>query len=427
VDVVVEKAVHGGLGLARHDGEVVFVPRGVAGERLRVRIEARGKGFARARVAERLLASPERREAPCAHAGPCGGCSYQDLIYPAQLALKKDVLIEALARAHVAWDGEIEIEPSPEAGWRLRAGLHLERRGGELALGFREEGTHRLLDVTRCLQLSDRMNAAARGLLEGLRRRPGGAAGLRGIDLAESLDGAQCVACLDTELSPGKAAGFADLAASLPWLSGLSALAGGGGGSRAFVPLHGSPLVHHSLAGVRLRQHVRSFFQGNRFLVGRLVSLVAELLPPGERLLDLYAGVGLFALPLAGRFAEVLAAETDESAVEDARANLRDNGIGNVRFERRDVGDALESWPAASGESVVLDPPRAGAGRAVVEAVARRRPRAIVYVSCDPATLARDLALFGGLGYRPSLLRALDLFPDTFHVETVARLVPDAV
>lgn len=426
VEVVVEKAVHGGLGLARHEGEVVFVPRAVAGERLVVRVEARGKGFVRARVSERLVPSGERRPAPCAHAGPCGGCSYQDLSYPAQLALKKGVLLESLARAHVAWDGELEVEPSPETGWRMRASLHLGRRGADLVLGFREEGTHRVVDAARCLQLSERLNAAARGLLEGLRRRPGGVAGLRGVDLAESLDGTQCVACLDTDLAPKQAARFAEVAASVPWLGGLGVLAGGQGGGGIFLELHGSPHVRHSVAGVKLRQHVRSFFQGNRFLAGRLVSLVGELLPSGGRLLDLYAGVGLFALPLAGRFTEVLAAETDETAVDDARASLAENGVSNVRIERRDVGEALLAWSAVEGECVVLDPPRAGAGREVVEAVARRRPRAIVYVSCDPATLARDLALLAGLGYRPTALRALDLFPDTFHLETVALLLPAA-
>ena len=141
-------------------------------------------------------------------------------------------------------------------------------------------------------------------------------------------------------------------------------------------------------------------------------------------MLDLYAGVGLFALALSGRADAVLGAELNPVAVEDARANIEANRKTNVRVRQGDVTESLASWPAAPGEPIVLDPPRTGAGAPVVRAVAARRPACVVYVSCDPPTLGRDLAVFAKQGYAPDAIRAFDLFPDTFHLETVVRLIP---
>ncbi|HET8646320.1 MAG TPA: class I SAM-dependent RNA methyltransferase, partial [Vicinamibacteria bacterium] len=140
----------------------------------------------------------------------------------------------------------------------------------------------------------------------------------------------------------------------------------------------------------------------------------------------LYAGVGLFALPLARRADRVRAAEVNPMAVEDARWNAEQAGLTNVQWHRGDVREALAAWPPVEAEAVVLDPPRTGAGPEVVRPLAARRPRAVVYVSCDPPTLGRDLKLFEAEGYRPDVIRAFDLFPNTFHLETLVRLVPTA-
>jgi 23S rRNA (uracil1939-C5)-methyltransferase len=174
---------------------------------------------------------------------------------------------------------------------------------------------------------------------------------------------------------------------------------------------------------VRFRTHAQSFFQSNRFLVDELARTVAEMLPAGGRVLDLYAGVGLFALTAARQADRVTALEANPFAATDAEHNARRARLQGVEVRRAEVGAALRALPAAAGERVILDPPRTGAGPGVVEAVAARRPAVVVYVSCDPPTLGRDLALFAARGYRPDALAAFDLFPDTFHLETVARLV----
>jgi len=266
------------------------------------------------------------------------------------------------------------------------------------------------------------MNLAARGLREALLGRPDLWRKVKGIDLAESPAGGALVAAVEADLEPRAAPSLAFLAEGAPGLSGLGVL--GGGRPRRFLALRGSPYVRADVLGVSLRAHVRSFFQGNRFLVEPLARTVVDLLPPGGPVLDLYAGVGLFTLPLAARGDAVVAMERGQSAAEDAATNARAARLGRVRIVKGDVGEGLRSWPKQAGERIVLDPPRTGAGGEVVAAIVARRPEAVVYVSCDPPTLGRDLAAFARGGYRPDRLLAFDLFPDTFHLETVVRLLP---
>ena len=176
-------------------------------------------------------------------------------------------------------------------------------------------------------------------------------------------------------------------------------------------------------SGWRLRAHVRSFFQGNRFLFEELARTVVELVPPGGPVLDLYAGVGLFTLPLAAGASEWSPSRRAPPPWRTRRPTSKRRTLKNVRIAARRRGGGLDASCAQSDEHIVLDPPRTGAGPGVVERIAARQPRTIVYVSCDPPTLGRDLALFARSGYRPDIVRAFDLFPDTYHLETVVRLV----
>jgi 23S rRNA (uracil1939-C5)-methyltransferase len=265
------------------------------------------------------------------------------------------------------------------------------------------------------------MNRAARGLRAALESRYPAAVRIRGVELAESLDGGRLVAALDTSLAMPEVARLASLVEAAPGLSGLGVVVSGTARG-SYVGLRGEPFVEAVVLGTRLRSHVMSFFQANRFLVGDLVRAVAELTPQGGTLLDLYAGVGLFSLCLAHRAGRVSGIESNDFAFEDARANAADAAADNVRFFHGDVLATLRELPPTEDERVILDPPRTGAGPGVVAAVASRRPAAVVYVSCDPPTLGRDLKLFADAGYRPDSVEAFDLFPDTFHLESVVRL-----
>ncbi len=419
IEATIEKAVYRGRGLARVEGRVVFVPRAHAGDQVRARVREVHPGWAEASLEEVLVPAPGRRGSPCPYVPRCGGCVYQDLGYEAQLEAKEGVLRESLLRAGAPWDGPMTVHPSPEQGWRLRASLHVAAGGHGLRLGLREEGTRRVVDLERCLQLSEGMNEAWGELRNLLTENPKLGARVGGIDLLESPDGSARVAAV-AGTAPHRARTF-------PGIPQPERLTGFGleGGRGRLHWLLGTPYVEMSLGPLSLRVHVRSFFQANRFLYESLASTVADLLPGKGRALDLYAGVGLFALPLAARDGgEVVAVERAPTAVEDARANVRRNRLEGVRIVRKDVGQALAATRPVPGERIVLDPPRSGLEREVVDLVADRRPSALVYVSCDPPTLGRDLARFAARGYRPDTVQLFDLFPDTFHLETVVRLRP---
>jgi 23S rRNA (uracil1939-C5)-methyltransferase len=245
---------------------------------------------------------------------------------------------------------------------------------------------------------------------------------VRGIDFLESPAGDALVVAFETDLAPGEAATLLSVADAAP---GITSVAASTAPPRRFLTLRGDPHVTFPCGGLALRAHVASFFQGNRFLYEELSRTVVDLVPDGGPVLDLYAGVGLFAVPLGATASEVVAVEGSAFAAEDAEANVAAAGLANVRVVRADVGEALARRRAAAEERIVLDPPRTGAGAGVIALVAERRPRAIVYVSCDPPTLGRDLALLARQGYRPDRVIAFDLFPDTYHLETVVRLVAD--
>ena len=265
------------------------------------------------------------------------------------------------------------------------------------------------------------MNQAFRAFARAFADQPTLARRVRDVDIVEALDGSARVACLEGELDVRSATALGSLAERVPALTGLGARVGTGRGRR-FLSLRGEPFVESSVLGLRLRSHVCSFFQANRFLVEPLARTVCELVPPGGRVLDLYAGVGLFALPLARNAEQVLAIETNPFAARDAEANAQAAGASNLRVFRLDALAALAAHPAEPGERIVLDPPRTGAGAEVVQAIASRGPERVVYVSCDPPTLGRDLKHFHAAGYRPDRVELFDMFPDTLHLETVVAL-----
>jgi len=421
VETTIEKDVYRGRGLGRVGGRVLFVPRTFTGDRVAARVREVHPGWGEAVLESVARPAAARRVSPCEYVPRCGGCVYQELGYAAQIRAKESILRESLARAGAPWEGEIHVTGSPEVGWRLRASLHFSRDAEGLRLGLRQEGSRRVVDIDSCLQLADRTNDTLRGLRRALGERRALWPRLRGLDILESPSGEIRVVSLAARLSAREGAGLASLADALPGIDGFGVHAGRGRQQW----LSGSPHIEAPVLGRPLQVHVRSFFQANRFLYEELARAVLDLLPGKGRVLDLYAGVGLFAVPLAARDGgEVIAVERATISAKDATANGRRNGLDRLRVLRSDVGDALATLRPQAGERVVLDPPRTGLERDVVRAVAERRPEAVVYVSCDPATLGRDLARFAGFGFVPDIVRAFDLFPDTFHLETIARLVP---
>jgi tRNA/tmRNA/rRNA uracil-C5-methylase (TrmA/RlmC/RlmD family) len=418
---------HGGHCVARHEGRVVFVRHALPGETVLARLTESGAQakFWRADAVEVLLASPDRVIAPCPLAGPgrCGGCDWQHATLAAQRDLKAAVITEQLrrlARLEPGQDGvpQVLVEEvpgypgeQPGLGWRTRVRFTVDGAG---RAGLRRHRSHDVIEVEECLIAHPQLTELELGRQH-----------WRGVEAVEAIvPSGESSRLVVVEPAPGRPASKL----KLPRLPVPASVA-----TRDAEGLHqvrGRTWVSEQ---VQVAGRPRSFrVTGTGFWQvhpGAAQTLLDAVLAaagarPGERALDLYGGVGLFAAGLAaqvGPLGSVTVVESDPRATADARRSLHD--LVQVRFETGSVEHVLagQSMPA---DVVVLDPPRSGAGRAVIEQITGLRPRAIVYVACDPAALARDLATAASQGYRLAQLRAFDLFPMTHHVECVATLVP---
>jgi 23S rRNA (uracil1939-C5)-methyltransferase len=400
--------------LARLDGRVVFVAGAIPGERVRARVERANKQGMWARATEILTASPDRREPA---SDPACGIAYAYIAYPRQLQLKGELVADAFRRiARLPLDVAPAVAPSEETGYRLRARLHL--RGSRL--GFFREGTHDLCEAGPTGQLHPDTVAAAHRVVAAL--------GPRRAE-CESLTVAENVAATERvfHLAPHPAARLDDLSRRIDLVPGVTGLTTPAGDR--LVTLAGSASVTDTASSlfrgpspvgdlVAWTRKATSFFQGNRFLTGTLVRRVLAA-ATGDNIVELYAGVGLFSVALAARGSMVLAVEGDRSASSDLEANA---GPWRERLQvrRAPVERVVASPPDVTPDVVILDPPRTGVSAAAVNGLIAWNVPRVVYVSCDPPTLARDAARLVGAGYQIESVEALDLFPNTPHVETVA-------
>ena len=407
--LVPEKPVAGGRMVARREGMVVLVAGAIPGERVRARVERVERSLAFARVEEVMEPHPSRRTVD---GDPrCGGSVFAHIEYGAQCRLKGEVIRDALARVgRIPIEGPVEVAPSPESGYRMRSRLHL--RGGRA--GFFLEGTHQVCDAGMTRQLLPETVRAVTALTE--RFVAAGFTTDADVDVSENCPGDQRAMHVEVMEAPARApvppVDPFEGVTGLAWSAGVRGLAHG---------VFGQPYVEDFVRGVRFRRHARAFFQGNRYLLDALVSAVTAACPPGP-VVDLYAGVGLFGLCLAaGGAHEVVAVEGHEASAADLEANAAPLG-GAVRVERTSVERFVARHRARRPFTLVLDPPRTGMTRdAAAGAVALKASR-IVFVSCDVATLARDLRKCLDAGYRLDSVRGFDLFPNTAHVETLAQL-----
>jgi len=393
---------HGGAAIGRHEGKVIFVPYALPGETVRAEIVEDHPRYARARLVEVLEPSPERVVPPCPYFGPdgCGGCHLQHAAYDAQLRLKAQVVAEQLARIGGLPDPPV-LPPLPDpTGWAYRnqARFHPAPSGG---LGFCLEDRRDVVPVEECLilhpYLSELYDALDLDLpdLTALTLRAGTTTGDRMLILETAEDEAP-----ELEI---------DLPVSCVLLTsdGLA------------VPLIGQTYITERVAGYTYRVSAPSFFQANTLQAERLVGLVLDYMAPegGEVVLDGYCGVGLFTLPLAERAGLVVAVEIDPAAVDDLLENVA--GRENVEVVEGPL-EAVLADRAGALDAAVVDPPRTGLSPEALEGLIAARPARLVYVSCDPATLARDARRLTAAGYRLEAVQPVDMFPQTYHIETVS-------
>ena len=413
LEVEVGQVAHGGHCVARHEGRVIFVRHALPGERVTARVtEDRGGSFCRADAVTVLVAAPGRVEQPCPHARPgrCGGCDWQHATPAAQRQLKAAVVTEQLTRLGKRSDVPVTVEevPGGALGWRTRVRFAVAEDG---SVGLHRHRSHEVEPVAHCP-----LGTPAVDEIGVTRRRwPEASA----VEVIVSSTGDRALVVTPKARS--------EVAVPPLDVDDVAVLQGRPRGGRP-VRVRGHRAVREQALGREFRVGAGGFWQVHPAAADTLASAVVGALDPkpGESVLDLYAGVGLFAAALAGSLGpggRLTLIESDGQAARDAAYNLRDEKP-QVSVETGMVERVLARLALERVDLVVLDPPRSGAGAKVVGQVARCRPRAIAYVACDPAALGRDVATFADLGYRLEVVRAFDLFPMTHHVECVATFRP---
>jgi 23S rRNA (uracil1939-C5)-methyltransferase len=383
LEVEMERLAYGGDGVARHEGLAIFVPLAAPGERLRVRVTERKKNYARAVIEEIIRPSGLRREPLCPYFGQCGGCQLQHISYRAQLDAKADFIRESLKQmARIDWTDPIEIRHSEEYGYRTRAGFKVEKVGEKTIVGFNRASSHAVCDIEICPVLVADLN--------------------RALILLRSRVASGLATSREVEAAAGDSSFSFD-----PQIENLPA---------GLLTRRVGEFVYYFAPAV--------FFQSNAYLLEEFVGEITGA-ARGELAIDLYAGVGLFTLPLTRAFKRVIGIESDKAAYRFAVHNLKANKIDNAEFHCEKVeawlGRFAQRKRCPRPDVILLDPPRTGAARAV-EAIIALSARRVIYVSCDPVTLARDIRKFVDAGYNLSTIKGFDLFPQTYHVEAVTVL-----
>ncbi|CAH0648215.1 MULTISPECIES: 23S rRNA (uracil(1939)-C(5))-methyltransferase RlmD [Pseudomonas] len=415
----IERLAGDGRGIAFHEGRTWFVSGALAGEAVEARVlNARGK-VVEARLERVLQASPERREAPCRHYSRCGGCTLQHLPHEAQLALKQRTLAEQLQRvAGVQPDAWAPPLSGPAFGYRRRArvAVRWDVKARELHVGFRAEASQDIIAIDDCPVLVQPLQSILRHLPTVLRslEKP------QALGHVELFSGS-AQALLVRHVAPlpaqdlARLQAFCEQANAQLWLQGEGEPA----------PVEPAAPLGFALAPWQLELAWRpgDFVQVNAQVNTAMIEQALAWLAPqaDERVLDLFCGLGNFALPLARQAREVVAVEGVQAMVDRAAANARNNNVHNARFFQADLSQPLAGtgWAAEGFSAVLLDPPRDGAYE-VVQGIARLKASRLVYVSCNPATLARDAQVLAGQGYRLTRAGILDMFPQTAHVEAMA-------
>ncbi len=403
--VKIEKLVYGGAGLGRRERKVVFVPFSVPGDRLLVRPVEEKKTYLRAEIVRVFEPGMGRTEPPCEYFGKCGGCHLQQLGYLHQIEAKRRILEELF---HHRFPQTIDLPIIMRActrpyGYRSRARVQLRGCGAGSKLGFFRFRSRSVEDIAQCLLFRPSLNEALSSLRQ-YQLKVDTDFRLREVDMAASEEEGT-------------------------WTTEMVGVAGNQELSIAIGNSRGEEVILKRKIGQFCYSVKASvFFQPNDFMVMELVDLVCESAKGAGygSALDLFSGVGLFSLPLANQFNKVVAVDNSQSACRLCAANASAAGLDNVEAVCADAAEWMKAVPQSQRRKfdiIVLDPPRTGAGAVVMDQIVKWAPPVIIYVSCDPQTLVRDLARIPARDYTIDLVEGLDMFPQTYHFETVVRLV----
>ena len=404
-EVKIEKLIYGGYGLGRRRGKVVFVPFSAPGDRLLVKAVEEKKTFTRAAIVKLIERGPGRVEPPCRYFGSCGGCQWQQLEYARQVETKRKILEEMF---HHRFPGTSELLIGMKActhdyGYRSRARLQVRGSGLARKVGFFRFQSHEVQDIHFCPLLQPTLNTALASIRDSRQR-----------SVASSTPCQMEIACVEDSNSWEAAQVERDLNEDRS-------------GQSSAVQEQDTLALQRRVGEYRYTVSLAAFFQANDFMLTELVDTVMKLAEgaSARSALDLFCGVGLFTLPLARRLENVLGVDSSRLACDLAQTNAAAAGFQNVRISCENVAGWMKASKPGSSPAfdlIVLDPPRTGAGPEVMDRIRACAPDTIIYVSCDPQTLIRDLASIPAREYRIDYIQGLDLFPQTYHFETVVRL-----
>jgi len=441
VEILIDRLDEEGVGVGRLEGKPVLVAGALPGERISAAVEHEGRNFLAARLVRILAPSPERVPAPCSHADACQGCLLIGLNYPAQLRWKEDRVKTELHRYESL--RQVPVRPIWDApqtlGYRSHAKLVLERTRGKVKIGLYKRGTHEVVDIGNCPLHHPLINRIVEVVREEIDRQ--------GIWTYDPKKGRGLLRYLVIRVSPAHGKALVTfvtaqreyravttlakwLQRKVPEVISVQENVNGSAGNVIFgretLKILGMPDLIDRIGDLRLRLGPTSFLQVNHDQAARIYALVREwsALNPAETALDLYCGIGGIALNLAGDAGRVVGIEAVPEAVRNARENAGMNGLSNCRFLDGDAAELLEDLQGdIPPDSVaVVNPPRKGCAPEVLKRLAELSPRTVIYVSCSPDTLARDLDLLARMGLRTLEVQPVDMFPQTPHVESVARL-----
>ena len=431
-----------GQGVAKIEGCAVFIPNAIAGETCLVRIEKAQKTWAAGKITQILEKSPHRVNRECPVAKLCGGCDFWHMDYEEEARLKADRVRQALNRIGGETLEAVPILAAPDCkGYRNKAQYPVSSQKSRVFAGFFKAGTHQVVENDRCLILPEETDRVKKLVVDYVNHyritaydETTGKGLLRHIYVRRGAVSGQVLVCLvingrklphpETLIEKLKAVpGFTSLVLSVNTKPGNTVL------GDDYITLYGPGYIEDTLCGLQFRLSSRSFYQVNHHQAQRLyeAAIAQAQITKKDLVLDLYCGVGTITLAMAKAAGKVIGVEVVEQAVLDARENAARNGIENAEFFCADAGKAaleLEE-KGVTPDVVVVDPPRKGLNADAIEAMARMQPKRIVYVSCDPATLARDVALLKEKGYQVTSAQAADLFPRCAHVESIVCLIHD--
>ena len=441
IKLKIERFAENGDGIGSWFGKPVYVPFVIPGEEILVRVTENRRNFARGRIREIISSSSKRVHAPCPYYDVCGSCQWQHIGYPHQVKFKRAAILNELEKAGSLRDVKVKETKVSETiyGYRNKIQQPVCLKHGKIVTGFYYPGTHRLVPIEKCLVQNPTANAIMDHLLEILRRlkiEPYNEILHQGIlrhifiRVGQNTQEVLLMLVVNAEDFPQGRLIAGEMMEFFPQIVSViqniniqktNIILG-----KEQLLLGGRGYIYEVVNGVKFRISPNSFFQVNAFQTGQIVETVKTYADLGDddQLADVFSGVGLIGLSMASRVKKVYVIESNLEAIEDGRASLEINGLRNTDFISSDALSGLKSLGEKNihPRIIVLDPPRQGCGAEILREVVHLRPEKVIYVSCDPKTLVSDLKVLAELDYQTLEIQPIDLFPHTFHIESVAKI-----